>query len=148
MLDVCELIVPALSPRSGLAPRGSSFGAVDHELVLDGVHVAERHLLTAHEKIVLGARSRDVRGWTSLVLSRSINVAARHDQTWAAYLALLGDLIGLHSEWIAQAEVDCDQYPIVRESMTAAELLARLDRQRRDRDSRFALVAWPPSASV
>jgi hypothetical protein len=133
-LDVCELLVPALSPRSGLVAPLSAFGPVADELVRDGKHVARS-----------GASGLDVRGWTSLGLERSINTASEHDETWVAYLQLLRELIGVHDTWMFAAEADCDQHPIDRAAMTVDALLDRLDRARRERDSSFALVAWSPA---
>jgi len=143
MFDVCDLIVRTLSPRSRLRPKWSGYGAADHELVLDGVPVARKHVLGADDEVALGPRIVDVGGWTCLSLARSIDVAARSDATWAAYLEVLRELVALHPEWIFRAEVDCDQHPSRREQMTGEDLLARLDRHRRERDTRFALVAWP-----
>jgi hypothetical protein len=140
MFDVCELIVHALSPRSGLLARQSAFGEAAHELVLDGVHFAVQYVAPSR-RITIGPRVRVVDGWSALSLRGSISEAAEHDDTWGAYLELLDRLLRLHDDWIFHVEADCDQHPLCHEEMTTEGLLACLDRQRRDRDGRFALVA-------
>jgi|SRR5262245_34613893 len=145
MFEVCELIVPALSPACGLIPRRGALGAADDDLLRGGVAFAQRHVFATRHRIDLGdGGARDVCGWTALRLDRSINAAAKHDETWAAFLRVLYEIVAAHDTWIFCAEADPDQHPLDRAGMTPDALMACLDRERRAPSGAFALVAWPP----
>jgi hypothetical protein len=144
MFDALDLYVPSLIATAPLAwvTRETAWGPAD-DATLSSRDIALARRLPSTEMPPTAFAADVPASWEGLALAHEARAAAEHEVYWQRYLPLLRGLLDCHVTWVLVAEADCDQHPIAHVELSTAEVVARLDEQRRSPKSTFSLCAVP-----
>jgi hypothetical protein len=144
MLDVLDLYVPALLATAPLAwGRATGWGPADEDTLCSGDFPFGRRQPSGARPAAAFAATAMAASWEGLTLAHEARAAMGDEAHWQRYLMLLRGLLEGHVAWVLVAEADCDQYPIARVELSIAEVVTRLDEQRRWPKSSFRWCAVP-----
>jgi hypothetical protein len=144
MFDVLDLFVPSLAPTAGLTwvSRATAWGLADEATLCSGDLPFARLIPSGVRPASAASATSNLQSsWTGLTLAHEAREAAADEEHWQRYLTVLQSFLDAHVRWLLVAEADCDQHAIAQVELTAAEVVALLDEQRRWPKSSFTLRA-------